>query len=119
MQVQSLGREDLLEDPEYNTLRGRTNHIDECDAMIAEWTKQHDLAEIIPICKANAFPCAKVNSIEDMVKDPQLKYRKMIREVEDKRFGTVTMSGPVVKMSDTNPDVTAPLPVWESILLRF
>ena len=78
--------------------------------MITEWTLQHTLDEIIPICKANAFPCAKVNSIEDMVKDPQLKHRKMIRDVEDKRFGTVTMSGPVVKMSDTNPDVycTAP-----------
>ena len=105
-----LGREELLDDPEYNTLRGRTNHIDECDAMITEWTLQHTLDEIIPICKANAFPCAKVNSIEDMVKDPQLKHRKMIRDVEDKRFGTVTMSGPVVKISDTNPDVycTAP-----------
>ena len=112
-----LGREELLDDPEYNTLRGRTNHIDECDA-ITEWTLQHTLDEIIPICKANAFPCAKVNSIEDMVKDPQLKYRKMIRDVEDRRFGTVTMSGPVVKMSDTNPDVYCTAPRL-SITMRF
>lgn len=105
-----LGREDLLENPEYSTLAGRTNHIDECDAMITEWTRQHTLAEILPVCKENAFPCAKVNSIEDMVKDPQLIHRKMIREVNDNKFGPVTMSGPVVKMSDTNPDVycTAP-----------
>lgn len=105
-----LGREELLDDPAYCTLAGRTDHIDECDAMITEWTLQHTLEEILPVCKENAFPCAKVNSIEDMVKDPQLIHRKMIREVNDGKFGPVTMSGPVVKMSDTNPDVyrTAP-----------
>ena len=30
--------------------------------------------------------------MEDMVHDEQLIYRKMIRQVEDKKFGTITTS---------------------------
>lgn len=105
-----LGKEKLLESPEYSTLAGRTHHIEECDQMITAWTRQHDWQEVIRICEEAALPCAKVNTIEDMVHDEQLIYRKMIRKVQDNRFGEMTINGPVVKMSDTNPDVfcTAP-----------
>ena len=60
--------------------------------------------------KRIGIPCSRVNNIEEMAHDEQLIYRKMIRPVEDSRFGTITASGPVIKMSDTNPDVycTAP-----------
>lgn len=104
------GHEELLDTPEYSTLAGRANHIDECDAMVAEWTSAHNLDEIIEACKQNSLPYAKVNTVEDMVHDEQLIYRGMIREVVDRKFGTIKMSGPAIKMSETNPDVycTAP-----------
>lgn len=105
-----LGREDLLSDPEFAHLTGRANHIQECDTLVASWTKEHTLKEILDACEAIGIPCSRVNNIEEMAHDEQLIYRKMIRPVEDSRFGTITASGPVIKMSDTNPDVycTAP-----------
>ncbi len=105
-----IHREDLLEDPEYRYLSGRANHIEECDALVSSWTKERDCADILKLCEEFGIPSAKVNDMEDMVHDEQLIYRKMIRQVEDKKFGTITTSGPVIKMSETNPDVycTAP-----------
>ena len=105
-----IGREDLLADPEYRHLTGRANHIKECDDIVTSWTTSKNYEEILKLCEEHGIPCAKVNDMEDMVHDEQLIYRKMIRQVEDKKFGTITTSGPVIKMSETNPDVycTAP-----------
>lgn len=105
-----IGREELLETPEYSTLEGRARHIGECDAMISEWTKQYGIAEIIRICEENKLPCARVNDIEEMVHDEQLIHRGMVRQVEDKKLGTMTIGGPVVKMSDTGTDVRCTAP---------
>ena len=105
-----IQREDILENPEFRYLTGRANHIQECDELVSSWTRTHTLEEILDACEKSGIPCARVNNMEEMVHDKQLIYRKMIRTVEDSRFGAITTSGPVIKMSETNPDVyrTAP-----------
>ncbi len=100
-----LGREDLLENDEYKFLSNRKKHIDECDTLVRSWTMQNDLEFILETCEKSGLPCAPVNSIEEMIHNEQLISRQMIRDVEDDKFGTIKASGPVIKMSDTNPDV--------------
>ena len=40
-----MGREDLIGDPNYDTPDARTEHREEVDAIVANWTKQHDKHE--------------------------------------------------------------------------
>ena len=61
--------------------------------------------EILRCCESYGIPAARVNTIEEMVQDEQLHYRKVIRQVEHPDYGTITMNGPVVKMSETQPDI--------------
>jgi len=105
-----IDREDLLEDDRFGTLAGRANHIAECDAMVGKWASSRTIDEIVALCEEHGIPCARVNNMEEMVHDRQLIHRKMIRKIEHPEFGTLTISGPVVKMSDTNPDVFLPPP---------
>ena len=100
-----IGREDVLTDPEYRLLAGRCSHIRECDEMVMEWARTKETDEILRCCESYGIPAARVNTIEEMVRDEQLHYRKAIRQVEHPAYGTITMNGPVVKMSETQPDI--------------
>ena len=106
-----IGREELLEDPEFRFLSGRIHHIKECDSVVEAWAKTKKMDDILSLCETYGIPAARVNTIAEMVRDEQLLYRKMIRQVEHPEFGTFTMNGPVVKMSETDPDIfrTPPL----------
>ncbi|WP_164516793.1 CaiB/BaiF CoA transferase family protein [Clostridium transplantifaecale] len=100
-----IGREEVLADPEYRLLAGRCRHIRECDDMVEAWAKTKEMDEILRCCELYGIPAARVNTIEEMVRDEQLLYRKAIRRVEHPAYGTITMNGPVVKMSETEPDI--------------
>ncbi|HHV11497.1 MAG TPA: CoA transferase [Clostridiales bacterium] len=102
--------EEILGKEEFRHISGRAKHMEECDELVQNWVKNYSLEEVISLCEKHNIPCAPVNSVKDMVKDEQLIHRKMIRDVEDKELGTIKCNGPVIKMSDTNPDVylTAP-----------
>ena len=108
---QMIGREDLLKDERFSTFVARNNHVAECDAIVVAWTSDKTSAEISELCDKYDIPCARVNNMGEMARDEQLIHRKMIREVEHSKFGKITMSGPAVKMSDTNPDVFLPPPL--------
>jgi len=100
-----IGREDILKDENFRTLAGRTKHINECDKLVADWIGTCTADEVVVACEKIGVTSAVVNNMAEMAQDKQLKHRKMIREVEHPVFGKMTMSGPVVKMSDTPADV--------------
>lgn len=106
-----IGREDLVEKDEFKTIAARSQRIEECDKIVADWTSQHCIDDIIEECNKANLPCAKVNKISEMAVDEQLLYRKMIREVDMPKLGKMKVNGPVIKMSNTPTDIfrTAPL----------
>lgn len=99
------GNESYAEDPEYMHLNGRKNHIRVCDQLVSEWTCNHTLNEIMSMCRENNIPCAPVNTVKEMVSDPQLLHRNMICDMYDNNLGTIKTTGPVLKMSETPPKI--------------
>ena len=49
--------------------------------------------------RAAGLPCGPINTIADVVADPQVQARNMIVEVEDPQAGTVRVFGCPIKMS--------------------
>lgn len=104
------GNDSLLEDPEYAMLSGRSRHIAECDRLVADFAAKYTMDELLSILESANIPCAPVNSVREMVQNPQLIHRKMIREIDHPRFGKIKSPGSVIKMSATNPDVFSAAP---------
>ncbi|MBI3769275.1 MAG: CoA transferase [Deltaproteobacteria bacterium] len=107
----TIGREDLATTPLFltNTLRLEHQQLlkDELSAVLAERSG----AEWLTILRAAGFPCGPINTIEDVVNDPQVAARNMIVEVEDPKAGTVKLFGCPIKMSafdDPHRRATAP-----------
>ena len=57
--------------------------------------------EIVGILEKIRLPCGAVNTIADLIEDPQVKERKMLTEVDFPGIGMLTESGVPIKLSET------------------
>lgn len=104
-----IGRKEYLRDAALGTNEGRVARADELDAAIGAWTKARPADEVIAILRARGVPVSRINSIADIVSDPQFRERDMIVEVRDDRLDRpVLVPGVVPKLSRT-PGAVPPL----------
>ena len=94
-----IGHEELLEDPRMKTPQSRYLVRDELDALISEWTGQHTKQEAMDIlCKAD-IPAGAVLDMDDLTKDPYLRSRGTMVEIEHPERGKLVVPGFAPKMS--------------------
>lgn len=104
-----IGRKDYLDDPSLSTNKGRVERSDELDAVIGEWTRTRSADEIIRTLRAAEVPVGRINSIADIVADPQFQQRGAFIEVEDQRLERpLLVPGVMPKLSRT-PGSVPPL----------
>lgn len=96
-----MDREDLLQDPRFADLSARAQHIEEIEQVVREWVRTRTADEVASLVGGAGIPCAKVNTIADMVEDPQVRHRGMIVEVDHPTAGRVPMQGLNIHFSDT------------------
>ncbi|MBI3067797.1 MAG: CoA transferase [Betaproteobacteria bacterium] len=97
----AMGMPELLEDERFATALGRQQHPQETDGIVERWTSSHALAEIESKLKTAEVPAAGINTLEDIFRDPHFRARGMLVEAPDGELGTVTLAGPVPKLSAT------------------
>lgn len=89
----AMGREDLKDNPLYETQATRSARIDEVDAIVQDWTSQLTRKEIVEITKAHKVPSAAVRAVHEVVNDPHMHARGMLEWVDNPRIGRVVMPG--------------------------
>jgi len=107
----TIGCDDLSENPLYATNALRLENQQALKEAISAALAERTSAECLTILRAAGLPCGPINTIEDVVNDPQVGARNMIVEVEDPTAGTVKLFGCPIKMSafeDPHIRATAP-----------
>jgi crotonobetainyl-CoA:carnitine CoA-transferase CaiB-like acyl-CoA transferase len=97
----AIGREDLIEAPQFKDNRTRLHNADELDAIISQWMINHTQQEAIDRfldCEATIAP---VYSISEILEDPHFAARGNIASVPDPDFGSVRMFNVAPKLSRT------------------
>ena len=106
----AIGREDLIDDPRFATPEARFEHMDEVNAVVAEWTRTRDKREVMEIIGAAGVPAGAVFDAHDLAHDEFLRQRGMFVELEHPVRGKFPMPGWPVKMSNSAvPVERAPL----------
>ncbi len=103
--MKAIGRPELAEDPRYETNADRTEHAEELDELIEEWTKGHASEEVFHILEDAGVPVGPIYSVTDIVEDPQYHAREMFLEAEIDGIGPVKMPGLAPKLSSTPGEV--------------
>ncbi|PZX13028.1 crotonobetainyl-CoA:carnitine CoA-transferase CaiB-like acyl-CoA transferase [Palleronia aestuarii] len=89
--LSALGREDLNEDPRLGSLAARVENIEFVDETIAAFTQQFTRAELYERLKAHRVPCAPVRDLDEVVHDPHLHERGMLRHVHHPLLGDLVL----------------------------
>jgi formyl-CoA transferase len=96
-----IGRGDLVRAPGFATQAARRDRRDEIAAIIQGWTGQRPKAEVVRILATAGVPAAPVNTVAEMVADPQVQAREMFVELDHPTFGPLTTTGTPLKLSET------------------
>jgi crotonobetainyl-CoA:carnitine CoA-transferase CaiB-like acyl-CoA transferase len=97
---------DWAEDPRYATHDARGENQAELDALIAVWTRNHTMTEVLRQCEAHAVPSGPVNTAKEMLTDAHIKAREAIVRVFSPLTGSeIPMQAVFPKLSDTPGEV--------------
>src|ERR1700759_3453476 len=104
----TIGRPDLLENPEYATPEARLPHLGEIFAMVEEWALTKDKWEAFHELNAIQVPCGPVLGTRELLEDADLHASEMIVEVDHPARGTFKTVGCPFQLSDSPVELTLP-----------
>ena len=104
-----IGRDDLATAPGYQTRLERVDHTEEINASIQDWMETQTITAVEAAMEKLGIPFGRVQSHEELFKDPHLMARNRIAEVEvDGQKKTVIAPYPI--LSDTPGTIRTPCP---------
>ena len=105
----AIGRPELADDPRYRTNADRAPRHSEVKAELEQALQTRTREEWVRELTRAGVPCGSVREISEVLSDPQIMAREMVREVEHSTVGSARVINSPVKMSETPTSVrTAP-----------
>ena len=99
--MNALGRDDLGLDPDLADNTGRVRRVAEIDAAIAEWTREHDIDQVLAVLEKAAVPSGRIYTVADMANDPHYLAREMVNTLRLDDGDDLLVPGVVPKLSRT------------------
>jgi len=106
-----FNREDLISDPRFKTNALRTDNHEELKPIMDEILSAKTSDEWVKLLTENNIPCTTINSVDKVVKNPQVLARDMIVEVEHPLVGAQKLAGIPIKFSKTPGTIHKPAPM--------
>ena len=105
-----LGLTELLDDERFNTSPRRTERHAELEPIIEAAFRTKPTLDWLVDLEAVGIPCGPVNTIPEMLANPQVQARDMVQEVTHHTAGTITISNTPVRMSRSESGIKGPPP---------
>jgi len=94
-----LGRPELARDARFLTNPDRVAHWQELQGEIEQALRTRGSKEWLALFEAEGVPCAPINTVADVMADPQVAARNMIVTADDPDLGPLKMQGNPIKLS--------------------
>jgi formyl-CoA transferase len=103
--AQVVGHPEWLDDPRFATREGWTEQLETVVRPAVEaWARGRSMAEATTLLAAAGIPCGPSQGPEDLVRDPHLREREMLLEVDRPDGGApLLIAGNPVKLSGAGP----------------
>jgi len=108
--MQTIGRDDLAEDPTLSDNAGRTKRVVELDAAIGVWTATRTVVEVLDALGQARVPAGKVYTVADIVADPHYRARDMIVSQTTRDGYALDVPGVVPKLMGTPGTIRSSAP---------
>ena len=104
--ARAIDREDIIDDPRFETNAKRLENVEELDAIIEGWTSERPTDEVIEVMEASDAIVGPIYDISDVFEDAHFAARENLVTVDDPDLGEVKTQGVVPKYSETPGEVS-------------
>lgn len=108
----AIGREDLVDHPDYATAAARRSRRAELDAVIGGITAKSTTAELIDTFNDAGIPSGPIYTMDQTFADPQVKHLNVTQTVHSKALGAFDLLAQPIVMSRTPSKIAAPAPEY-------
>jgi len=105
-----VGRDDLMQDPRYATMRSRNSHIDELYGWVAEVLLTRSTDEWIAALRSADIPAGPMHTLETLLEDEHLTQSGFFGRMEHPTEGTLRTLRLPMTWSDSIPEPPRPAP---------
>lgn len=95
-----IGREDLIDNPDYKTSSKRHDHEAEVNRMIEGWTMTRTRHEVFQQAKAVRVPIAPVRDLKEVMADKHMRERGMLHDMHHPYMGDVVLPSSPIRFSE-------------------
>ena len=108
--MQTIGRDDLGNEPALADNAGRVARVEELDRAIAEWTATRSVEEVLSLLGEARVPAGRVYTAKDIVDDPHYRARDMILKQQTRNGHELDVPGVVPKLMGTPGSIRSSAP---------
>jgi len=107
----AIGNPAWTKDPKFADILGRLRNVDELDRLVEEWTASHDAHEVMETLQGAGVAAGLVQTAPDAIKDPQLRWRGAVIELDHPAVGKRLYPGIPFKFSEMPLPSSTPAPL--------
>lgn len=105
-----IGREDLIDHPDYCNNERRVARRGEVDRIVGDWIGARTTEDVLTVFDENGITAAPVYDMSDISSDPHFRDRGIYVALPDDELGSVSMHAPVPRLSATPGAFHRPAP---------
>jgi len=96
-----MGHPELAEHPDFATAAARVAHRADSNRFVAQWCAGQRIDQVMAACVEAGIPASPVRSYADAARDPHVRERDMLQDIEQEDGRVVPITGPAAKFSHT------------------
>jgi len=96
-----LGLDDQVGRARFGRSEDRLRHADELDGLVARWVRRQTREVVLAQLREARLPAGPVNSIADVLQEPQVRSRGSVLDIMDARYGQLTLPAPAPRLGAT------------------
>jgi crotonobetainyl-CoA:carnitine CoA-transferase CaiB-like acyl-CoA transferase len=97
----AMGMPQVFEDARFRERAARNQNQQEIEAIVGEWVAAREFSEVEKVFTAGDVVFTRIYSMADIFQDPHYAARGMLARIPDEELGTLTVAGPVPRLSKT------------------
>ena len=99
---------ELIDDPRFDTGPKRTMNHAVLEPLLEAAFRRKTTDEWLELLLEAEIPCGPIQTIEQVVRDPQVLHREMIQEVTHAKAGTIAIANTPVRLSRSESGIKGP-----------
>ena len=108
---EKAGKKEWADDIRFRANADRVKNRSELIPLLDELFTQYDIAHWLSILGTIGVPCGPINSIDQVMNDPQVQAREMVIDIEHPSAGSIRMVASPLKIPTAPPVVRLPPPM--------